>query len=279
MRTLTFTTLYPNSQQPHHGIFVEQRLRHLVASGEVETEVIAPVPWFPFRNGSFGIYGRYASVPAEERRHDIRITHPRFPVIPKLGMSLAPLLLVKGVNTHVRDKMREGFDLIDAHYFYPDGVAAAWFGRKLGMPVVITARGTDVNLIPRYTWPRRMVLWAAKYCSRVITVSEALRSRLIELGVPEHRVITLRNGVDLAFFRPSVDREALRRELGMCRPILLSVGHLIERKGHHIAIRAMTELKDYDLIIAGDGEMEADLRRLAQTLEVDDRVRFAGALT
>jgi hypothetical protein len=48
MKILTFSTLFPNSEKPGHGIFVETRLRHLVASGRVESRVVAPVPWVPF---------------------------------------------------------------------------------------------------------------------------------------------------------------------------------------------------------------------------------------
>lgn len=54
IRTLLFSTLYPSSVRPSHGIFVETRLRHLLASGEVETRVVAPVPWFPFKHERFG---------------------------------------------------------------------------------------------------------------------------------------------------------------------------------------------------------------------------------
>ena len=47
MRVLTFSTLYPNAARPQHGVFVENRLRHLVASGEIDSTVLAPAPWFP----------------------------------------------------------------------------------------------------------------------------------------------------------------------------------------------------------------------------------------
>jgi hypothetical protein len=57
--------------RPSHGIFVETRLRHLLASGEVETRVIAPVPWFPFRHNMFGDYAHYAAVPRQEVRNGI----------------------------------------------------------------------------------------------------------------------------------------------------------------------------------------------------------------
>ncbi|MDH5750105.1 MAG: glycosyltransferase family 4 protein, partial [Rhodospirillales bacterium] len=68
MKILTFSTLYPNAVRPTHGVFVENRLRHLVEDGEVTSRVVAPVPWFPFRSSRFGVYGDFARVPAEEVR-------------------------------------------------------------------------------------------------------------------------------------------------------------------------------------------------------------------
>src|SRR5947209_5483029 len=50
VRLLTFTTLFPHAGRPNHGIFVENRLRHLVATGEATSTVLAPVPWFPSRS-------------------------------------------------------------------------------------------------------------------------------------------------------------------------------------------------------------------------------------
>src|SRR5262249_7864607 len=86
IRILTATTLYPNAAQLSHGVFVENRIRHLVATGVVDLQVIAPVPWFPFSNVAFGRYGRYAAAPRTEVRHGISVRHPRYLVIPKIGM-------------------------------------------------------------------------------------------------------------------------------------------------------------------------------------------------
>ena len=124
---LTFSTLFPNLAQPVHGIFVENRLRHLVASGNVTARVVAPVPWFPFQGERFGSYAAYAKVPAVEERHGLTIHHPRYPVIPKFGASLAPALMYMFMKPFIAELIRQGndFDLIDSHYFYPDGVAAA----------------------------------------------------------------------------------------------------------------------------------------------------------
>ncbi|HWJ95116.1 MAG TPA: glycosyltransferase, partial [Telluria sp.] len=163
MKILTFSTLFPNSEKPGHGIFVETRLRHLVASGKVESRVVAPVPWFPLRHERFGSYARFAKVPRQEVRHAIRVTHPRYPVVPKIGMNVAPALLAQSARREIGRILDEGydFDLIDAHYFYPDGVAAAMLGRYFNKPVVVTARGSDITLFPKYRVPRRMITWAA----------------------------------------------------------------------------------------------------------------------
>jgi glycosyltransferase involved in cell wall biosynthesis len=277
-RILTFTTLFPNDAAPSHGVFVENRLRHLVASGQVSARVVAPVPWFPSRAPIFGGYAAFAKAPRHEERFGLRIEHPRYPVVPKLGMHVAPLLLFLAALPMLRRLQAvEDFDLIDAHYFYPDGIAAVLLGRALGKPVTITARGTDINLIPQHALPRRMIRWAGAKAAGMIAVSEALRREMIAQGLPGHRIRTLRNGVDLTMFQPTA-RDATRAELGLAGPSLLSVGHLIERKGHDRVIAALAKLPEYSLLIAGDGPERASLETLAITHGVADRVRFLGSV-
>ena len=278
MKILTFSTLFPNAAQPRHGIFVETQLRQLLAGGRAESIVVAPVPWFPSRHPRFGTYAVHASAPREEQRHGIRVLHPRYLVLPKIGMSLAPFLLAQSVKPVIERVLTQfPFDLIDAHYFYPDGVAAVLLGKRFGKPVVISALGTDVNLIPRYRLPRQMILWAAKHAAGMITVARALKDRLVALGVPAGRIEVLRNGVDLQLFRP-VDREGWRRRLGFSRTTLLSVGNLVPLKGHDLAIRALRLLPEIDLVIVGDGPERAALGALAQELAVGDRVTFVPVL-
>lgn len=279
MNLVTFTTLYPDAVRARHGIFVETRLRHLVATGEAKSVVVAPVPWFPFRHRRFAAYATYAQVAHEEKRHGIRILHPRYFLLPRIGMSSAPIFLAMSGYRAIRRLQQDGyqFDAIDAHYFYPDGVAAVLLGHWLKKPVVITARGTDINLIPRYRIPRVMIRWAAGRAARMVTVCEALRLALIDLGAAPEKVITLRNGVDLERFVP-VDRTQARARLAFTKTTLVSVGHLIERKGHHIAIKALAGMPDVDLVVVGDGEEEKHLRSLAERLGVFERVRFVGAI-
>ena len=279
LRLLTFSSLYPNAARPNHGVFVENRLRHLVASGEASSLVVAPVPYFPSSAPIFGGWAIHARAPAREERHGITVLHPRFPGMPTLGMSASPWLLYRAMLPFLRRLLAAGpaFDAIDAHYAYPDGVAAVWLGRRLALPVVVTARGTDVNDIPRHAIPRRMIQREMAGASALIAVSAALKQAMIALGAPPEKVTVLRNGVDTEQFRPPSDRAAVRATLGLTRTTLLSVGHLVERKGHHLVIQALERVPDTDLLIAGDGPERARLAFLIRERGLGDRVRLLGA--
>ena len=278
VRILTFTTLYPNAAKPQHGIFVENRLRQLVESGEVSARVLAPVPYFPLRSKTFGRWSVFARAPLSEIRHGITIDHPRYLAIPKIGMSAAPFLLYAAARKTVVELLSSGhrFDLIDAHYFYPDGVAATMLGRTFGLPVTVTARGTDINVIPEYAIPGRMIRWAASRVDGLITVSTALANRLANLGIDSSRIVVLRNGIDPVIFRPVAP---FRRD-GQAppSPLALSVGNLVPLKGHDMAIRTLPDIPTLHLWIAGDGPQRGELEALARSLGVAERVSFLGAV-
>lgn len=109
----------------------------------------------------------------------------------------------------------------------------------------------------------------------MITVCQALKTKMVKFGMDGDRITPLRNGVDLELFRP-VEREATRRQLGMEGFTLLSVGHLVENKGHHHVISALAELPGVSLMIAGSGPERKKLEVLAQTSGVAERVTFLG---
>ncbi len=281
IRTLLFSTLFPSVVRPVHGIFVETRLRELLASGEVETKVVAPVPWFPLTGDRFGEYGLFAATPRFETRNGIEVHHPRYILPPRIGMSVAPYTLARGALPTIRRLMRDGFDfdVIDAHYYYPDGIAAGIIARALGKPFVVTARGTDLNLIPEYPKPRRLIVETAGQAAASIGVCRALMDTLAGLGADDSKLHVFRNGVDLERFVP-VPRNEARERLGWADPreiVLLSVGWLIERKGHDIAIRALAQTPaGTRLVIVGTGTEREALEALARTEGVADRVTFAG---
>ena len=283
IRTLLFSTLYPSRARPLHGLFVETRLRELLRTGEVETTVMAPVPWFPSAHPRWGDYAAMAATPARETRSGIDVLHPRYPVVPKVGMTVAPLLLAAASIGPIRRLIAEGrdFDLIDAHYFYPDGVAATMLARHFRKRVVVTARGSDLNVISRYPTARWLMQWAARHADASIGVCSALAEQ-IKPWTSSERVHVVRNGVDLQRFRPASAEDARRRLRTGGSPLLLSVGHLVENKGHALVIDALAEIRrhfpDARLAIVGRGPDRERLRERAALRGCEERVTFAGAV-
>ncbi len=171
----------------------------------------------------------------------------------------------------------DGFDLIDAHYFYPDGVAAVMLGEYFGKPVVVTARGSDISICGNYRVPRSLMRRAAAKAAGLVTVCEALKEAMVGLGVPGERIVALRNGVDLSVFQP-VDREQVRKQLRLDQFTLLAVGQLVAHKGQSLVIEALALLPGVRLLLAGTGPDRAVLEQLARQLGVYDRVTFLGAV-
>ena len=255
---------------------MRRRLEYLIEDCRVDASVVAPVPWFPFGSKRFGSYSTFARVARFELLREIEVHHPRFAVVPKLSWPLSPWLMYRAIRELVRVlHAKQPIDVIDAHFFYPDGVAATLLGRELNLPVSITARGSDIVLYPQFRASRRWIEWAIEHGNALIAVSTDLRRRLIALGAPADKVSVLRNGVDTRSFRP-VPREQARAQLDIDGEVLLSIGNLVELKGHHLAIEALVELPECQLIIVGEGPELRRLKRLGIALGLNHRIRYVG---
>lgn len=280
MRVFALTNLFPTPERPGHGVFLRHRLKHLGRISGLSLQLLVPTPWFPWKNERFGRWGAFARVPAYDMCDGIIVRYPRYPLIPKLGMLLAPLMMAARLIRPVRRMIEAGFtlDVIDAYYLYPDGVAACLLGKWLDKPVVISALGSDVSQIGHHPIARRMILWATRRAVATTAVCKALTDALEEMGADPAKLHVVEHGVDTELFAPPRDRDAARKALGFSRTTILSVGYLIDRKGHDLAIRAVAELPGVDLHIVGEGPERANLERLARSLNVADRVHFTGQI-
>jgi glycosyltransferase involved in cell wall biosynthesis len=280
MRALVFSSLYPNSMQTQFGLFVHRRVEALVRRG-IEVRVVAPVPWVP-PPLRFGRWKLLADIAASERLGEIRVTHPRYLHAPGPGMYVQAHNLLHGTLSHVKRLQREfDFDLIDAHYLYPDAVAATHIARKLGVPVAVTARGSDVNLLPRFATVRRQIAGCLRRADAVIGVSGALASAMQELGAPAERTFVIPNGIDRDRFQygdPLQARQTLN--LFSDETLLLSVGNLNELKGHALIIEAVHRLRQEgtraSLHIFGEGPERGALEALIQERQLQDHVTVHG---
>jgi len=281
IKLLVFSTVFPNAVQPHHGVFVRERMRGLMSGSEpseVEVQVVAPTPWFPFVSGLRP--GYRPALPREEVQDGMRVLHPRYLSIPGIFKCLdGVLLFLSTLPALFRLRKSFRFEAIDAHFIYPEGLAAVLHGRVFRVPVLITLRGM-LPLLVRYRLRRPQLRFALKRAARLIAVSGSLKQDAVALGVDRVRVIE--NGIDPRLFA-AIDRTEARRSLGLPEdgPLLVSVGTLAPRKGFHLVIEAMAGLRpDLRFAIVGgpgaEGAMESELRSLAIRLGLEDRVIFAG---
>jgi glycosyltransferase involved in cell wall biosynthesis len=280
MRILTFTSLFPNSQAPNFGIFVQQRISHFAARGN-QVQIIAPVPFVPkFLRGDPA--GHMATLPLVETIGGLTVHHPRYALVPKISMPLHGFLMYLGCRGVVRGLHDEcPFDCIDAHYVFPDGLAAVLIGRWLGIPVTLTARGSDIHTFPSFATIRPQIRWALRRAAGVTAVSEALMERMIALETSMDVGKVIGNGVDCERFFPE-NRLAARRKLGLneTEKIILSVAALKHVKGPDLLIRAAALLQkstpDCRTIFAGKGPELATLQRLASRLDCAASITFVG---
>jgi teichuronic acid biosynthesis glycosyltransferase TuaC len=275
LRVLVFTLVFPNPARPLHGIFVLERIRHLAALADIH--VVAPLPWHLAARRQTGL---------PEVTPILSVRYPRFWYVPKVLMVLRGFFLFLATVREVgRLRATFDFDLIDAHFAYPDGFAAVLLGRWFRRPVCITLRGTIMQW-SRYPLLRRLCDWAICHAQRVIAVAENLADRARQGGVPANRIETIANGVDSRRFR-SIDHAAARAGLGLPEAgrLFVSVGHLSPRKGFHRVIRSLSRVvetcPDARLAIVGgkgaEQDNSAELHALVQDLNLTDRVLFVGA--
>ncbi len=282
MKLLTLSSLFPNNIMPHHGIFVRERMSHAAEHNDWTVQVLAPVPYYPPL--PFGWRRQYRRVKKREEFGRLSVYHPSFFMIPKFGMFLQALLLCVSMMIPVR-RLRDtvGFDCIDAHYAYPEGVAGVLLGMLFRKPVVITVRGSDVNVFRHFPLIRWWLRFALGRADRVIAVSQALKQAVMALGVSSDRIHVIPNGVDATKFSPLSQSEA-RKWLGlpMGQNVLLSVGNLTENKGMDLLIRALKVLENIpefskiQLFLVGEGPQYEAYQRLIGDLFLEGRVRLQG---
>ncbi len=281
MRVLTYTSLFPNAREPLLGIFIYQRTARLARRSGHSVCVVAPVPYFPTW-WSWSRWHALSQVPKREQIGELTVYHPRYPLLPRVSMPFHGFLMFLGSFSLVRRLKREvRFDCIDAHYVYPDGLAAVLSGRLLGVPVFVSARGTDINLFPSFRLIRPMIRWTLRKAAGVIAVCKALKEAMVALGLSAEDIQVIGNGVDPERFQ-ALDRKEARRVLGLPEegPVIVSVGSLIPRKGYQFLIPALARMAQLHpglrFYAVGEGDFRPKLEALVQEAGLRGRVVFVG---
>ena len=283
-KILSLSTEFPNPREPGKGLFVLARVRAVATRADVT--VIAPVAVPDYANPHNDLFASLR-IPTRRSEGGMTVFHPRWMYPPKGGWLNAFLLAARLVWPVARLRARDGYEVLDAHYAHPEGIAAVVIGRALRMPVMITMRGSELRY-QRQKWRRFWIGWALRRATRVIAVSEGLRQLALALGVDSRRTKVIPNGINDDVFYPR-NRATARNTHGIPADnyLLLCAGDLAELKGHHKVIRSLKALIDGGiparLLIAGgtgrSGRYAAMLHKEVNDCALGDRVRFTGEVT
>ncbi len=282
MTTVILSHLYPNPKRKTFGIFVEEETVHL--SRHINLEVISPCV-LP-RN----IPG-LISFPKFEVRRGITVHRPRLWLFP--GGSLFWMNGIRMARSVYRLLHRiQRVELLAAHNVFPDGTAAVYLGKKLGIPTIVILHGSDINNfalnpIPRNRRLRHEIEWTLRNTDGIIAVSTDLKRKAVDLGAAPDKVYVVPNGVDTELFHP-IQRESCEEKLGLEKglPRILFGGNLVHVKGLDILIESMGGLvKKFprvELILIGgkkNSREERSLLKHAAQVGISGNVRSVGIIS
>lgn len=283
MRILVYTTLFPNHLQPNNAIFIKQRMFHFAKLKDCEIKVIAPIPYFPPIPLSQRWF-QYSQIKKIEIMNGVQVFHPRYFLIPKISMAFHGFSLFLSSLKLIREVYRTfPFDLIDGHYIYPDGFAATLLAKVMKKPVVLSARGSDINQFVGFRSIKPMIRYSMESASHLISVCEALKKEMTCMGIDDKKISVIPNGVDTGQFKP-IDRKKAREILSLPNHgrIILSVGSLIPRKGFDILLTAFHRLlqddRDLHLFIIGEGPSRTKLQWQIEELQLSAQVTLLGEI-
>ena len=287
MRVLVLASLFPHLLNETLGLSTYRRTVELARRCEVRVVALRT----------------RVDVPEREVRGGVEVVRPLWRRVPKLGVFLDGYRYAARVARALEGIRPDfDFDLIDAHWLYPDAFAAVRLGQRLGKPVAVTGRGSDVDEF-LFRWPvRRLARAALRGAAQIVALTRRHKERMIEAGAEAERIAVIPNGVDTGLFCPG-DRAEARRALGLPAEgvVLLSAGSIVRDKGHQHLIAGLARciadcqlpIADFGtsnsignrkleignqlrLYIAGPGDYRGALERLARERGVAERVTFLG---
>ncbi len=285
-RLLVFSTLFPNKNQPNAGIFIKERMFRVAQ--HIPVVVVSPRPWFPGQSLIRLIKPHFRPDAGNfEVQEGIDVYYPKFISIPGYFKWLDGYFLALSTFFLIRKIKKEfQFNIIDAHFAYPDGFAATKLGKWLSVPVTITMRGTEVRHI-RTNNLKAYLKKAFSEAKKVFSVSNSLKQEAVSLAIPKDKITVIGNGVDTKkFYR--IDSEQIRKDLllNINDKVMVTVGGLVERKGFHRIIELIPHLLKkhpslHYLIVGGasaEGDWTDKLKSMVKELHLEKQVTFLGIM-
>lgn len=178
---------------------------------------------------------------------------------------------------------RENLDVLHVHYAIPHATSAILAAEMLKpkkIPIVTTLHGTDITVVGKEPSLFDITKFSIDRSTIVTAVSDDLRERTIQEFKPQNDVIRIHNFVDTDFFK-RLDTPPCRKNIAACEDtIFVHLSNFRPVKRSYDVVKAFALIHDKDprckLLMAGEGPLISECRRLAHDLNVADKVQFLG---
>ncbi len=286
IRVLVLSHMYPRVGDPTAGIFIHQQVRHLARAG-CEVIVVTPLPYVPKFMARNEKRKGYRETPQRAEIDGVRVIYPRYIRPPgKLFHASACYTMFWSFRRAVSKLIIEFQPhILHAHTATPDGYVGLLLKQRYGLPLVVSLRGSDVNVYPyRDSLTFRLTRRVIADADKITTVSDALRTAAERIARPQREIAVVYTGCNLAQFSFSqAARSSFRERLGIAPEsfVLIFIGHLLRTKGLFELIDAFSllcrEYPDSHMILVGAGEHDRILAARVAKADVGGRAHFVGA--
>ncbi|HVN94921.1 MAG TPA: glycosyltransferase family 4 protein [Syntrophorhabdaceae bacterium] len=285
LRVLIFSSIFPNSLEGNKGIYIFHQAKELSRSCEVR--VVAPIPYVPGVLRRHPKYSMVARVPELETIDGLSVSHPRVFLTPRFGHSLYGLFFFVSLILRIK-RIKNVFkpDVLISYWVYPDGYASVWFGKILGIPVIVGGLGCDINEAEANPLRAAAVRWTLKNSSRVMAVSQAMKSTMAGLGAFTDKIRAIPNGISNDFV--PLDKEHARSLVSLNLPsadtkVILYCGRLSPEKGVNYLLDAVSLLHEhgvaFHLLLVGEGPERQRLQDMVRVSGLERQIEFRGEVS
>ena len=273
MRVLHIVTAFPRNEQDVITPWLVEMLKKLKEQGaEVEVftssykglgdQVLWGIPVHRFRY----IFSRGENLTHEEMAVDRMARSPLYQLLPGF-------YLIGGIIGILKLCRKNKYDVIHVHWPMPHAVFGWAAKRACKARLATTFYGAELrwvkNSLPFMKWFLR---WAIKVSDKVVAISTFTANEVRSISDVQVEVIPYTIGFDA-----NLKFKIQNSKSG--KPVILTVGRMVERKGVRYLIEAMQQLPQAWLEVVGGGPLLEELQSLAKQLGLADRVHFAGKVS